>query len=935
VGGKAATIVDSGSQWVKIIIPALDFAGEKDLVVQTALGDITLASTYTVNPPGVIGPDQQAALAAGSFHSLGLLFDGSICAWGWNGYGQTSVPPPNTNFVAVAAGEGHSLGLKTDGRVVAWGYNDYLQTSVPSSASNVVAVAAGSFHSLGVKSDGSIVAWGDTGYGQTAVPAPNTNFVAVAAGRFHSLGLKSDGGIVAWGRSSEGQTAVPAPNTNFVAVAAGANHSLGLRPDGGLVAWGDNGYGQTSVPPPNTNFVAVAAGAYHSLGLKSDGSIVAWGGNDYGQTSVPSPNTNFVAVAAGRSHSLGLKSDGSIVAWGRGSEGQTCVPTHAAFGLPDGVQPKAGPWLGGYDVVISGKNLGNGADITNVTICSVSAAIVSQSSTQIVVTAGAGTPGTGDVAVCSVSHGVTRKSAVFAYQKADQTIAFPAIGDKLANDTVSLSAAASSGLPVSFRVSAGPALISDGTNLSLTGEGTVSVVASQAGDALWNAAPNVTNTFTVVPGAPPYDKAITAFTMTTANSGSLINAPAWVEGRYGNALSFSNGNYVSVPAPVPDIFNITGDLTLSLWVRPDSVSCSGVHPAYALLSSRSSNHQHPFALCILNGGALYFEYSGTYMNYPSFTSTSALKTGAWQHVLVTRSFSGDNATVTFYIDGVEAGRSTVASGPALGSTDPVWIARDGYFTALTSEGSYSGLLDEVQIYNRALSLQEVSRVMANGSALFTNRVGNWRFDESSGSTASDTVADGTINEGAKTITVLVPDGTDVTALVPQIKASPQTTLTPLSGIAQNFANPVTYTVTAEDMTAQSYTVTVAVPSGLSDADGNGLPDVWELEYYNRVGVDPEAVCSNGINTVRQAYVAGLHPNDAQSLFLIDRLRVLSTGVTFDWNTVSGRLYSVYWTTNLINGFLPLETDIPWTRGSYTNSAPIPQSFFKLDVRLAE
>ncbi len=28
-------------------------------------------------------------------------------------------------------------------------------------------------------------------------------------------------------------------------------------------------------------------------------------------------------------------------------------PTHTAFGRPDGVQPKAGTWLGGYDVVIS------------------------------------------------------------------------------------------------------------------------------------------------------------------------------------------------------------------------------------------------------------------------------------------------------------------------------------------------------------------------------------------------------------------------------------------------------------------------------------------------------------------------------------------------------------------------------------------------------
>ena len=50
-------------------------------------------------------------MAAGGSHSLGLKADGSIVAWGWNGYGQCNVPAPNADFVAVAAGWLHSLGL--------------------------------------------------------------------------------------------------------------------------------------------------------------------------------------------------------------------------------------------------------------------------------------------------------------------------------------------------------------------------------------------------------------------------------------------------------------------------------------------------------------------------------------------------------------------------------------------------------------------------------------------------------------------------------------------------------------------------------------------------------------------------------------------------------------------------------------------------------
>jgi hypothetical protein len=79
----------------------------------------------------------------------------------------------------------------------------------------------------------------------------------------------------------------------------------------------------------------------------------------------------------------------------------------------------------------------------------------------------------------------------------NQTIDFPPMGDGLTGDTVGLHATASSGLPVSFLVGSGPASIAGGTNLTFSGAGVVSIVASQAGNANWNPAPGVTNTFTV------------------------------------------------------------------------------------------------------------------------------------------------------------------------------------------------------------------------------------------------------------------------------------------------------------------------------------------------------------------------------------------------------------------------------------------------------
>jgi len=77
-------------------------------------------------------------------------------------------------------------------------------------------------------------------------------------------------------------------------------------------------------------------------------------------------------------------------------------------------------------------------------------------------------------------------------------------------------------------------------------------------------------------------------------------------------------------------------------------------------------------------------------------------------------------------------------------------------------------------------------------------------------------ASGTITEGTHSIAITVPVGTDVTSLVPAIVHN-GASISPVSGVAQNFTNPVTYTVTASDGTTQAYTVTVTVSASSSKA----------------------------------------------------------------------------------------------------------------------
>jgi hypothetical protein len=79
--------------------------------------------------------------------------------------------------------------------------------------------------------------------------------------------------------------------------------------------------------------------------------------------------------------------------------------------------------------------------------------------------------------------------------------------------------------------------------------------------------------------------------------------------------------------------------------------------------------------------------------------------------------------------------------------------------------------------------------------------------------------EGDINEIAKTVTVTMPEGTDVTLLEPAIEVSEGATVSPASGEAQDFTTPVTYTVTAQNGTTAAYTVTVSVMGGTLEPTG--------------------------------------------------------------------------------------------------------------------
>jgi hypothetical protein len=95
--------------------------------------------------------------------------------------------------------------------------------------------------------------------------------------------------------------------------------------------------------------------------------------------------------------------------------------------------------------------------------------------------------------------------------------------------------------------------------------------------------------------------------------------------------------------------------------------------------------------------------------------------------------------------------------------------------------------------------------------------------------------DGAVDNTNYSVNLVVPVGTDVTKLTPTISISDSATISPASDVSQDFTNPVIYTVTAQDGSTQSYSVTVTT----DQPDGTTQSSDKLINSFGFAGLNPE------------------------------------------------------------------------------------------------
>ncbi len=208
----------------------------------------------------------------------------------------------------------------------------------------------------------------------------------------------------------------------------------------------------------------------------------------------------------------------------------------------------------------------------------------------------------------------------------------------------------------------------------------------------------------------PFDGAYLTTTTSTdlgsgGNNGTLSGGPTPSIGKLGQALTFDKSDdVVSVTANSAFNFDITSNFTLSAWVYKTSAdaTANGIFGKWQTGSS-------PYWYCRIGDSAseVFCRFSNSGGTAENYQSASNVVANQWTHISVV----ANGSTVKIYLNGVIDSTTNITLTGTMQNNVNLQIGNIG---SSLSNHWFGGKIDDVRIYNRALTAAEVLQLYNAG-----------------------------------------------------------------------------------------------------------------------------------------------------------------------------------------------------------------------------
>ena len=272
------------------------------------------------------------------------------------------------------------------------------------------------------------------------------------------------------------------------------------------------------------------------------------------------------------------------------------------------------------------------------------------------------------------------------------------------------------GLPPDLSINAGSGLIAgtiSGATIGVPYNASVTVGDGQATDTenfnwtVTQAAPRPCGDDPALVGCWPMDEGSGTTAADggalPANNVSFAGSPTWTIGQSGGAIGL-NGSFQYGTTLDETSLDIANQITLAAWIKPVAQSAN----PQDIVKKAVNGSVNGYELSLASTGSSWPNKPFVRFNQVAsndtyrVNATSLFPTdGTWMHVAATY----DGTTIRLYINGIEEG-SMAASIPILTNNLPLSIGAQSDGTAASR--FFQGTLDQVRVYNRALSAEEIA-----------------------------------------------------------------------------------------------------------------------------------------------------------------------------------------------------------------------------------